>query len=211
MKLLTIGDSFTYGLELEDPGRHAWPVLLGEKLNAELVNISVGGASNNMMFRECVEQLCENRFDIVIVSWTDPSRIEISRHDRPFSVNYSSRMLDLVPWIEDYYRYNHNDELSYRHTLTMMLALQSFLEQRNQRYLFASAFGIQDLNQQFLTKYKKICSQINITNYLGWPSNGMVEWMGDCPKGPGGHPLELGHQRIAGRINEHIRNLGWIS
>jgi hypothetical protein len=28
----------------------------------------------------------------------------------------------------------------------------------------------------------------------------MLEWMGDCPKGPGGHPLELGHARIADAI-----------
>ena len=47
--------------------------------------------------------------------------------------------------------------------------------------------------------------------WFGHENDGMVEWMGDCPKGPGGHPLELGHQRIAKKINEHIRNLGWLS
>ena len=47
--------------------------------------------------------------------------------------------------------------------------------------------------------------------WMDWQSEGMIEWMGDCPKGPGGHPLTLGHQRIANKINEHIRNLGWLS
>ena len=56
-----------------------------------------------------------------------------------------------------------------------------------------------------------LINQIDTTYYIGWPNQGLTTWMGDCPKGPGGHPLELGHQRIAEHINEHIRNLGWIS
>jgi hypothetical protein len=46
--------------------------------------------------------------------------------------------------------------------------------------------------------------------YLGWPFEGIYMWQGDCPRALLGHPLELGHKRIAEKINEHIRNLGWL-
>lgn len=210
MKLLTIGDSFTYGLELDDPSRCSWPVLLSEKIGSSLINVSSGGASNDMMFRECVEHITMEQYDIVIVSWSDPSRLEVSRHGRPFSVNYSSRMLDLVPWIEEYYRHSHDDALCYRRTMSMILSLQSLLKEKNQKYIFASTFGIQDLNQKMKNQCSEMQSQVDSRFYLGWPTEGLVEWMGDCSKGPGGHPLESGHQKIFEKFYEHIRYLGWI-
>ena len=46
--------------------------------------------------------------------------------------------------------------------------------------------------------------------YIGWKEGrGMVDWQGN-DIGPRGHPLKLGHQRIAERIYEHIRSLGWL-
>ena len=57
----------------------------------------------------------------------------------------------------------------------------------------------------------QLSGQVDTEYCIDWPNGHMCEWMGNSPKGPGGHPLELGHQRIAERINEHIRNLGWIS
>ena len=41
--------------------------------------------------------------------------------------------------------------------------------------------------------------------------SGMIEWAEGCKKGPNGHFLEKGHQIVADRIYEHIRNLSWIS
>lgn len=205
-RLLTIGDSFTYGLELTDPGNKSWSALLAKKLNAEFINLSSGGASNQTMFRCCIEEILNSSepFDLVVVGWTDPARFEISKSGVPFSVNYSPTMLKLFPWLEQFYKYNQSDELSYRQTLTMMIALQEFLKSKNQQYVFVSTFGLQDLNQQYKQKHRHLIAQIDKDNYLGWPSAGMVEWMGDCKKGAGGHPLDDGHQRIFEKIYEHV-------
>ena len=70
--------------------------------------------------------------------------------------------------------------------------LDGYLKSKNLPSIFIRTFDVPD---------------IDIGN---WIPGSMVEWMGDCPKGPGGHPLESGHQRIAEKINEHIRNLGWL-
>lgn len=210
MKLLTIGDSFTYGTELSDPSKHAWPVLLSQACSADLRNISAGGFSNDAMFRECVEQVSHDGYDVVIVAWTDPARMEITRSGQPFSVNLSPRMCKLVPWLEQYYLYNQDDEHSYRRTLTMIVACQEFLKSCQQPYVFVSTFGLQVLHKVYEEKYRSLHDKIDKENYPGWPGEGIVEWMGDCPKAPGGHPLELGHQRIAEKINEHIRNISRI-
>jgi hypothetical protein len=39
----------------------------------------------------------------------------------------------------------------------------------------------------------------------------MMEWTYKTPQGPAGHFLEEGHQKVAEKINEYIRNIGWVS
>jgi hypothetical protein len=81
--------------------------------------------------------------------------------------------------------------------------MAGYLKMRNLPFLFISTFDIQRIDHSNVWNMPE--------EYLGWPTEGLVEWMGDCDKGPGGHPLEQGHIRIALKINEHIRNLGWVS
>jgi hypothetical protein len=56
----------------------------------------------------------------------------------------------------------------------------------------------------------QLAEQIDTNYFLGWPNDQMVEWTYGCAKGPGGHFLEDGHRKVAEKINEHIRSLGWI-
>jgi len=46
------------------------------------------------------------------------------------------------------------------------------------------------------------CDPITSPNYIGR----FVEWAYGTPHGPGGHPLELGHRRIADEILRNISN-----
>ena len=60
-------------------------------------------------------------------------------------------------------------------------------------------------------KNNTVVDQIDSTYYIGWPNETMMEWTYGTPQGPGGHFLEQGHQRVADKIYEHIRYLGWVS
>jgi hypothetical protein len=60
-------------------------------------------------------------------------------------------------------------------------------------------------------QHDKLENQINTTNFVGWGEFGMSELTARLPKGPGLHPLEQGHEKIAQTIYEHTRNLGWVS
>lgn len=159
----------------------AWPSLL-----PGTVNYGTPGYSNDAIVKATVEQINLSIPDSVIVCWTTPHRIEVNgQHLTPSSHRKYGSICDHVflDWNEDW---------AIRKFRTQVLLLDSFLRDRKISYLFVRTFDV------------PIC---NVGN---WVEGSMVEWMGDCPKGPGGHPLELGHQRIAERINEHIRNIGWL-
>jgi hypothetical protein len=86
-----------------------------------------------------------------------------------------------------------NEEFAVKKFHTQVALLDTYLKSKNISSVFIRTFDVPD-------------------TYAGnWIPGSMVEWMGDCPKGPGGHPLELGHKRIAKHVKEYIGNLGWIS
>lgn len=185
--ILVNGDSFTAGEE----SAIAWPSLVPGS-----VNIATPGASNDYIMSSTVfyvQSMTPPNY--IIVAWTSPDRIDIGgKHITPTSqARYGDTLVNEVfkDWNTDWARIKF---------LTQIDLLHGFLESKRIPHLFVSTFDIQTWAQGPLDDF-----------YLGWPKEGIVEWMGDCPKGPGGHPLELGHQRIAERINEHIRHLGWVS
>jgi hypothetical protein len=107
--------------------------------------------------------------------------------------------------------YNKNtDYWAYKNWLRQIILVQSFLKQYDHPYIMLQSHITQELNRQFVDQAQLLKSQIDLTKFIGWPYEGMVEWAYDCPVGPMGHPLQLGHQRIAEKINEHVKSLGWV-
>lgn len=188
--ILVNGDSFTAGEE----SSFAWPSLI-----PNTVNIAESGASNDYICRTTVSYI-ENRtntIDAVIIAWTTPNRIEIgSKHLTPHSKRKYGNIVNEIysEW---------NEKWAANKFISQVKMMAAYLKMNDIPFLFVSTFDIQRTN------FDDVYSMP--LEYLGWPNEGIVEWMGDCPKGSGGHPLELGHQRIANKINEHIRYLGWFS
>ena len=83
MKLLTVGDSFTYGEELADINS-AWPFLLGAKLGYEVINLAKPGSGNTRMIRHCIEQV--NDYDAVIIAWSHFARMEFADDLGPYDI-----------------------------------------------------------------------------------------------------------------------------
>jgi lysophospholipase L1-like esterase len=185
--IFVTGDSFTYGEELADPYNHAWPGLLGTRA---IINFSQPGYSNDAIVRSTVETI--NNFvnpmylDYAIIAWTTPHRIEVNgKHLTPTShLKYGS--------ICDHVFLDWNEKWAINKFHTQVSLLDLYFKSKNVPVIHVRTFDVPE-------------SRIG-----NWISGSMVEWMGDCPKGPGGHPLELGHQRIAEHVKEHIRNLGWL-
>jgi hypothetical protein len=215
MSILAVGCSFTAGAELPNPAESAWPNLIAKLNNRSVKNLGLGGASNDRIFRLVVEETAQQRFDLVIVQWTEPSRMEIwnSRQRNAMDVNIGkmhSQQFGLN-WLETYYQHHYDDFHAHRKWATQILSLQGYLKSIDQPYVMVSLNGLdQKLYTGAWNSVQYLWDGVDTMYYPGWPFEGITMWQGNCPKGPGGHPLELGHERIAEKINEHIRNLGWL-
>jgi len=215
MNILTVGCSFTHGSELTNPAISAWPYLLGQQNNWEVNNQGIGGGSNDRSVRVCFEEV-QNKYDLIVVAWTIHERIEVPSELGLLNVTLGYAEKHNLSWATEYFIKHYDRLYSYQRWLRQVIMLQSYFKQINQQYLFLSTFGIwSDLREahydEYMLKLQYLVDQVDSAYYIDWPKWGMVDWQGDCPRGPGGHPLEVGHQRIAERINEHIRHLGWIS
>jgi hypothetical protein len=211
--ILTIGDSFTYGQELEDRHRDSWPMILGRKLDQGVYNLAVPAGSNDRMFRVAVDRVVQNEYDLVICGWTEVSRIDTTVDGNELQITSSSTWLHRkYPWIKQYYANHYSERFAQETWLTKVIALQGFFKQRNQKYLFVSMDSRWDWDEYYhKLELMHLVEQIDKNNYVGWPEEGFTHWQGEAPLGPNGHPLELGHQRIADKIYEHIRNKQWFS
>jgi lysophospholipase L1-like esterase len=211
MRLLTVGDSFTYGEELADLSS-AWPFLLGNKLGYEVTNLAFPGSGNTRMVRHCVEQI--DNYDMVIIAWSHFARMEVADANGFYdlwpgcnAVQYN----DHSPWrrqLVEYYTRYYNDDYLYVQYLLNIILVQNYLKSNNKRYLMLDSFGNHQANQR--NNNRELIKQINNEYYIGWPNKSMMEWTYRAAQGPRGHFLEEGHAIVADKVYEHIRNIGWL-
>jgi len=209
MKLLAVGDSFTYGEELSDLN-NAWPYLLGNKLGYTVNNLAKPGSGNTRMLRHAVEQI--NNYDLIIIAWSHFARTELADENGFYDIWPGCSVLphkEFSSWrseVINYYSKHHNDQYLYNQYLINIILIQQYLKFNNKKYIMLDTFG----NNSY-RKNNTVVDQIDSTHYLGWPDESMMEWTYSTPKGNGGHFLEQGHEIVADKIYEHIRNFGWIS
>ena len=209
MKLLTVGDSFTYGEELRNLN-NAWPYLLGNKLGYAVDNLAKAGSGNTRMIRHAVEQI--NNYDLIIIAWSHFARTELADENGFYDLwpgcstlphkEFSSWRSDVI----NYYSKHHNDQYLYNQYLINIVLIQQYLKFNNKKYIMLDTFG----NNNY-RKNNTVVDQIDPTYYVGWPTTTMMEWTHRTPQGPKGHFLEQGHAIVADKIYEHIRHLGWFS
>ena len=217
MKLLTVGDSFTVGEELDDFDYHAWPQLLASQINYELVNHAQTSASNDNILRKTIDYVISAPVDLVVIGWTNIGRSEYADEFGYYDVwpgylgviprdgyNWRNRLIDYIS------RY-HNSEAIHRKFIQQVILLQSFLKSRNIKYVMLNTVQNEYYKKKYFDGQLEYFNQVDKETFLGFNDSGMLEWADGCKKGPGGHFLEDGHQIVAKKINEHIRNLGWVS
>jgi lysophospholipase L1-like esterase len=206
MRLLTVGDSFTYGEELSNLN-NAWPYLLGNKLGYTVDNLAKPGSGNTRMIRHAVEQI--NNYDLIIIAWSHFARTELADENGFYDIWPGCSTLphkEFSSWrseVINYYSKHHNYQYLYNQYLINIILIQQYLKFNNKKYIMLDTFG----NNNY-RKNNTVVDQIDPTYYIGWPTTTMMEWTHGCPKGPGDHFLEQGHEVVADKIYEHIRHLG---
>ena len=214
MKLLTVGDSFTYGEELSNL-ELGWPQQLANKIEFDLTNWARRSSGNTRMVRNVA--MNAKYFDLIIVAWSHFARIEFADEIGSYDLwpgCQSSPHDQSAPWRAEAVNYitrYHNDSYLYRKYLIDIVLLQTFLKANNKNYIMLDAFGNNKVRNKFKGKNQDLLDQIDTRRYLGWPNESMMEWTFRTPQGPRGHFLEDGHRIVADKIYEYIRHLGWVS
>jgi hypothetical protein len=212
-QLLTVGDSFTYGDELTDRYQ-AWPYKLADKLDYEVYNMGQSGCSNASILRRTLEELVSNQYDLVVIGWTSPGRIEWKddigiAYDIWPGYQETTQFFKDHPWRTDLLNYisqHHNSEYLYEQYLIQVITLQSYCKVKDINYRMMDIKYNDYYRKVGEEMHEQLAKQIDTEMFIGWNKFGMVELTEGCARGPGHHPLEKGHERIADEIAKYIRN-----
>jgi hypothetical protein len=160
-KLYTIGDSWTYGDELENPETECYPYLLSQEFNCELINKAICGGSNDWMFRKTIEWVCsqENLDGVaIIVGWSS-----VNRREENYKIYHGAYQDDVI----DKFIFTKilNMELEHYKSICYMISLQEFLNSKNVKYLFYQPwYDILDCEKKLLRDRQ----QQERMNHKGW-------------------------------------------
>jgi hypothetical protein len=211
MNLLTVGDSFTYGEELDDLN-NAWPHVLGKIIGYNVTNLGEPGTGNTGMVRKVMYNYQDA--DLIIIAWSHFARLEFADEWGTYDMwpGYTDRWhhsdVAFREAFSDYFTKHHNDTYMYNQYLNNIVLLQHFLKSNNKKFLMVEAFAnvnVRELGNQ------KMHELVDSASFIGWPNDAMIGWVYPCKQGPRGHFLDEGHKKVAGKIYEHIRNIGWVA
>lgn len=187
--LYTVGCSFTYGHELEDRTKTAWPYLLGNLLHMDVVNLAISGVSNDYIMRTIITNVLSQTItsnDLVIVGWTGEFRKEFyntysqkyitlkkqrtSYVDESLMTFSSDKYLDDIHSVTTLFfdTFYNNSLIAINDKLQAIILLDSFLMQHNISHMFFNAVGNVDwknLDAKFLLKIQKEQNKSIIESY----------------------------------------------
>jgi hypothetical protein len=214
--ILAVGDSFTYGEELDD--RYlAYPYVIARHLDAEVVNLGAPGTGNRRMVRTVMEYIASDTpVDLVIIGWSSPGRMEFADAEGIFDIwpGYAGNLfvrdqqlwrLELLQYINMY----HDPEYLFTQYLMDVILLQNFLKQRGIRYLMCDVCANEYYHKICAGKLQEFKAMLDTNHFVGYPNAGMAEWTYKCKKGPNGHFLDEGHFKVADELLTNIDRLGW--
>lgn len=215
-KLITFGDSFTYGEELEYRSA-AWPQLVANKLQYQLLNLAAPGTCNDSMLRKLIEFLADPLesadLGLVAIAWSSPGRKEYADESGVFTIWPGANAVKFKkehPWREhlvDYINEYHNTEWFLKGYLKNIIAAQGILKERNIPYVMLDTAHNEYYKNVHLVANTPIVKLIDTSKYIGWGSSGMAEWVGKVKRGAGGHFLDDGHHIVAEKVFNFINEL----
>ena len=208
--IYAIGDSFTYGDEL-DSQEQAWPTVLSKLINAPVINKGRSATGNTRIVKRAIDASISNA-KMIIIGWTDCNRQEFAddtgiydlwagRNFRAVQRDNSHR-IDQIKYMTAY----DNPEYYYADWLRKIILVQSLCQVKNIPLIMFISCGANDSHKQYHAQFPKLINAIDQTQFAHAMTDSVAEWTYGTPHGPNGHPLKQGHEIIANKIYEHIRN-----
>ena len=236
MNLFFIGCSFTYGDDLIDPIRSAWPSLVAG--STRFVNAAQKGGTNERTVYQVIKNI--DQFDKFYIAWTFIERFTRYRAENNFEVNFNPNLKhelygqnnEFIEYAKLHYKFWYNDLYSFKLWLQQIVLLQSYLDRKNKKYIMINTsrnhinswlqprplfndsvksllcFDNMD-DDQLMSEHLEIqalAKDIDQDKFLGWGTWSMADLLLQYPKGPTGHLLEEGHRAIAEYILKNDTN-----
>jgi lysophospholipase L1-like esterase len=206
-----IGDSFTYGDEL--PSQElAWPTVLSKKLNIPVLNKGRPASGNKRMVKRAIDAVID-KSQLIVIGWSDCNRQEFAdnigtydlwagRNYRAFQLEDPTHRINLIKYMTAY----DTPEYYYADWLRQIILVQSLCKLHNIPCVMFVACGAHVCHKQYHQQFKNLVDAIDHSMFVDNMFTSVGEWTWGTPHGPNNHPLEQGHEIIAEKIHEHIRN-----
>ena len=199
--ILFDGCSYTFGDELENPKKDAFPHVvarMGDGITRDHVNLGECGKSNDGILRTTLEFCENNEVNIAVIQFTIFSRRELKRIRTNKYFNITAENNDKGSL--EYYKHlqNVDDDVANFHKNKFLL--ESYFQKRNIRCFFLC---IQNMNNLGFYNHSSWCNMgcnepiFNIREMLGGKR-------GHPENYSGGHPSIKGHQMIAKEVYKNI-------
>lgn len=190
MKILFNGCSFTYGADLKDKNKR-----YSNYLSNDIVNLAVGGQSNDLIVDNSIEWLENNECDFIVIQFTLPARISIIKNGEWTSI---------MPCTKDkrakaYYLHIYEEEMGIRNLWRNVYTMEKYLETRNIPYLFWK-IGKTNTKKHSYEPYRKLSKWENMLDFTFIDIDDKTLWVDGTR-----HPSEKGHKLIADTLSQYIK------
>ena len=214
--IYAIGDSFTYGDELESQDQ-AWPSVLSNMLNKSITNQGKPATGNTRIVKRSIDAVLD-KSELIIIGWSDCNRQEFAddsgiydiwagRNYRAFQIDDPTHRINLIKYITAY----DTPEYYYAEWLRQVILVQSLCKLHNIPCVMFITCGTNQSHAAYHKKFTNLVDAIDHSMFVDEMFNSVGEWCYGTPYGANGHPLQAGHKIIAEKIYEHIRNKCWVS
>lgn len=212
MNIACFGCSFTYGMELESPQKHAWPAVLASESGAQVKNLGICASSNRAISRNLMSYLVDNSPDAVVVMWTYVHRYEFMVDDsNVISVHCDSAVsLSGLP-VPDYFEKVREPFFKYvgvtnsyaqLDTVTSINHAQLLLESKKIPYIFCTVLEFDPLKPA-QSDVQAMCQEYFPT-MLKFDGHDVETFSKKIGSWGVSHPLELAHDQIAKLIHKEL-------
>jgi lysophospholipase L1-like esterase len=206
-----IGDSFTYGDELPSQDQ-AWPNLLSNMLSEKVVNLGKSATGNHRMVKRAIDAVIDSS-KLIIIGWSDCNRQEFAddigiydiwagRNWRALQLDDPTHRINQIKYITAY----NTPEYYYADWLRQIILIQSLCKLHKIPCVMFIACGAHISHKLYYHNHKKLIDAIDHSMFVDNMFTSVGDWTYRTPHGPNRHPLDQGHEIIANKIYEHIRN-----
>ena len=203
MKIVFAGCSYTAGGELENPEEERFSRLVCNKLNAEEINVSLSGCSNDLILHNFLKQ---PKPDVAVIQWTAISRWQIWDNGKDdwetLNVNKKYRL----QWNAiRYYRHVYTDQHGIENYWKNVYLAEQYCKDNDIKLIMMDMDKNRKIIVDYVSPYQSLVkSKIPsiIKGIIPRLKQKTPEWYEYYMEGK--HPSPKGHQMIADYLEQHL-------